>query len=189
MRRVAEAQSAWDAHEQGRLLHRYGGRAVGAFLRAPRRAARPAVAHAMLLDLTHDNASPVQRRAARDLAPCAALVAMACCATGSTRGYDELVPHHVHVVDEARLYAAWGEAAPGEPPEARVPAAAGLQAARAALNQLHLQLARDGYSEVYVDQMDADVIAVTRHEPRSRKVSGGALGGVPVNYIFKFKFL
>lgn len=87
-----EAQSAWDAHEQGRLVHRFGGRAVGAFERGPRAPAAPRVAHAMLLDLTHDNPSPLQRRCVFDVLPSAALVAMACCATGSTRGYSPHAP-------------------------------------------------------------------------------------------------
>ncbi|XP_045534389.1 glycogen debranching enzyme [Papilio machaon] len=184
---IREALSAWDSHEQGRLLHRFGARAVGSFARAARRLAAPRVAHAMLLDLTHDNPSPVDKRSVFDMLPSAALVAMACCATGSTRGYDELVPHHIHVVDESRLYSEWGEAgagagpgagqgeAQGEGPEGvavgagRVHARCGMLSARRVLNALHYQLAAEGYDEVYVDQMDADVVAVTRHEPKSRK--------------------
>ncbi|CAG9126753.1 unnamed protein product [Plutella xylostella] len=63
----------------------------------------------------------------------------------------------VDVVSERRLYPL-AEQAP-----------AGMTAARRALNQLHQQLARDGYCESYVDQLDHDVLAVTRHHPRSRR--------------------
>ena len=37
------------------------------------------------------------------------------------------------------------------------------------MNDLHLKLGRDGFNEVFVDQMDQDVVAVTRHDPKSHE--------------------
>ncbi len=58
---------------------------------------KPSAPGALFIDCTHDNETPNQKRTASDALPTAALVAMADCAIGSTRGYDELVPASIHL--------------------------------------------------------------------------------------------
>ncbi|KAI4893230.1 hypothetical protein NFI96_025576, partial [Prochilodus magdalenae] len=116
----------------------------------------------------HEDITQTSIRSAFDSLPSSAIVSMACCATGSTRGYDELVPHQISVVTEERFYQKWNpQAKPSTPGE--VSLESGIIAGKLALNRLHQELAAKGFSQVYVDQVDVDVVAVTRHCPSSHQ--------------------
>ena len=153
--------AAWDSHELGRMVYKYGGSTVGSMASPPGEVKElsPGTAHALFYDWTHDNPSPAEKRTVRDMLASAALVSMAACATGSSRGYDELVPHHIHVVTESRPYAGWSQ----------ISCDSGMVRVRRELSSLHARLAREGFSEVFVDQKNRDIVAVTRHCPRDRR--------------------
>ncbi len=57
---IREALSAWDSHEQGRLVHRFGGEPVGSFLQLEQRPLVPAMAHALFYDQVKASNGPVQ---------------------------------------------------------------------------------------------------------------------------------
>ena len=151
---IREGLRAWNSHELGRLVYHYGGAVVGSFSQPHVQPLQPCrVAHAVLFDQTHDNQSVMELRTPYDCLPSSALCLMACCAYGSNRGYDELVPHHIHVVKETREYNHF---------QGQCKA---MMKAKKTLNDLHFKLGHEGFNEVFVDQMNQDVVAVTRHNP------------------------
>lgn len=64
------------------------------------------------------------------------------------------------MVNEERQYQEWG---------LNVDSKTGIVAARKALNDLHGELAENGFYQVFVDQMNPDIVAVTRHNPATHE--------------------
>ena len=57
---IREAMAAPDCQELGRLVHRYGGRPIGSFGPLDYQWVTPVGAHALFMDMTHDNEPPMQ---------------------------------------------------------------------------------------------------------------------------------
>lgn len=93
------------------FFSRYGGDHIGTYKDHPVVTVVPHAAHAIIFDQSHDNESLLEQRSVYDVLSTSAILAMSCAATGSTRGYDELVPHHIHVVSEEREYMPWNVSA------------------------------------------------------------------------------
>ncbi|KAI3632832.1 hypothetical protein MIR68_008907 [Amoeboaphelidium protococcarum] len=107
--------------------------------------------HALFMDCTHDNETPFQKRTAVDALSTSALVAMANCAVGSVRGFDELVPYNLNIVTESRVYA---------PAQRNV----GIFEVKRIFARLHYLMGQKGYSEIHVNQQE-DIISVYRQHP------------------------
>jgi len=133
-----------------RLVHRHGGKPIGSLDTdalvvhgtAGSRAAeiypltsRPI--NPLFYDCTHDNETPYQKRVPQDTLPTGALVAMCAAAVGSVMGYDEIFPRLLDLVSESRLYAM----------EKDQP---GIGKTKAVLNNLHTEMALEGYNETHI---------------------------------------
>ena len=72
--------NAWNANELGKLVHRFGGEAVGSFYQHSFRPLTPSLDHAVFYDITHDNQSLVKVHSVYDALPTGSLVLMSGCA-------------------------------------------------------------------------------------------------------------
>jgi glycogen debranching enzyme len=95
--------------------------------------------HAFLMDITHDNESPLSKRTAEDALPTGSLVTFGRAAIGSNRGFDDLYPKLLDVVGETRKYEI-------------VEAESGIGGIKRLLNHLHTELVLDEGVEGHFSQ-------------------------------------
>lgn len=188
---IREAMQVWSTAELSRLVHINAGRPIGSFevddiSGADKPATNgaltnghspqgreivhkivPSKIHALLMDCTHDNETPMQRRDGRDTLTNSALVAMCDSASGSVFGMDELYPELIELVHETRPYTSpYSKLKHGE--GLRIGPSEGAGGIKKLMNQLHSIMGMDGYTESHVHH-DNEYITVHRMHPKSRK--------------------
>ncbi|KAF9525972.1 glycoside hydrolase family 13 protein [Crepidotus variabilis] len=175
---IRESGNAWDPKEFSRLLYRHGvGKPIGSMDGAcmvskeeipsptgkgPVREAiviplNGSMPHALLYDLTHDNESPLDKRSAEDALSTGALAAFSACAVGSVKGFDDLYPKLLGLVQEKRLYEVTG-----------LENGSGIAKAKRLINELHFEMVLKGYVEGHVHQ-ENDYIVLSRVQPTTQK--------------------
>jgi hypothetical protein len=97
--------------------------------------------HALLYDLTHDNESYLDKRSAEDALSTGALVAFSYSAIGSVKGFDDLYPKLLNLVQEKRRYAI-----------TQLDEDSGIAKAKRFLNGLKREMVLNGYEEGHVHQ-------------------------------------
>ncbi|UJR29920.1 hypothetical protein I4U23_017468 [Adineta vaga] len=155
---VRESLHARLPSDLGHMICSHGRLSVGSLFRL-QTVLKPRRAQAFLYDQTHDNPCPIERRSLADVLPRSAYVAMSCTPTGSNRGYDELVPHHIDVVHERRLYDKWTDDKKRS-----------LIQAKSIFNRLHVRLSSDGYTRIIADQLSSNTLMITRQHPLTNSI-------------------
>ena len=97
--------------------------------------------HALFYDLTHDNESLLDKRSAEDVLSTGALVTFSYSAIGSVKGFDDLYPKLLNLVNETRMYQITG-----------LGDESGISRVKRVLNGLHLEMVIGGYEEGHVHQ-------------------------------------
>jgi glycogen debranching enzyme len=164
---IRESGNAWDPKELSRLVYRHGlGKPIGSmdtasslvskeFVHSPVAGGKQgplreaevhtiygSTPHALFYDLTHDNESPLHKRSAEDALSDGALVTFSWCAIGSVKGFDDLYPALLNLVNEKRQYEV------GVDKEGKK----GIGKAKRLLNELHLEMVQGKYEEGHVHQ-------------------------------------
>jgi glycogen debranching enzyme len=138
-----ESYRAFDPYELGQIASSVSeGDPLGSFIQPKIRPLLNSKPYSWFYDQTHDNPCQIERRSVEDVLPRSAIISMSNCSTGSNRGYDELVPHHIDVVHETRFYPKWGNN------QKQTNEKTGMVSLKNALNKLHVDLAQQGFTQV-----------------------------------------
>ncbi|CAM4839817.1 unnamed protein product [Rotaria magnacalcarata] len=136
---------------------------IGSFNKSRIHKLLPTKPYSWFYDQTHDNPCQIEKRSVEDSITRSACIAMANCSTGSNRGYDELIPHYIDVVNETRLYSKWGYQ------NKEVNEKTAIISIKKSLNTLHIDLFQQGFTQLLIDELCEGVLLITRYNPETHK--------------------